>query len=76
MLGIKDCFVPFTPFFSNSFILAVGEVVKKPIVKDDKIIIAPVVNLNFTVDHRFIDGGSAKKLVIAIEEVFNNPEKY
>lgn len=76
MLGIKDAFVPFTPFMNCPVILAVGEIVKKPVVKNDQIVIAPMVNLNFTVDHRYIDGGRSKGLLNAIYDVFENPEKY
>jgi pyruvate/2-oxoglutarate dehydrogenase complex dihydrolipoamide acyltransferase (E2) component len=32
--------------------------------------------LNYTIDHRFIDGAKAKKILNAMEDVFENPEKY
>jgi len=56
MLGIRDAYVPFTPFMNCPMIVAVGEAYDRPIVKDGKIVIAPVANLNITLDHRFIDG--------------------
>ncbi len=56
--------------------LALGKIVEKPVVKDGKIVIAPMMNLNFTVDHRFIDGGRAKVVSSGIKEVFENPEKF
>jgi pyruvate/2-oxoglutarate dehydrogenase complex dihydrolipoamide acyltransferase (E2) component len=76
MLGIKDAFVPFTPFMNCPVILAVGEIVRKPVVKDDQIVIAPMVNLNFTVDHRYIDGGKSKGLLDAIYKVFDKPNEF
>lgn len=56
MLGIRDAIVPFTPFMNCPVIVAVGEIVEKPIVKNKEIVIAPMVYINFTIDHRFIDG--------------------
>jgi pyruvate/2-oxoglutarate dehydrogenase complex dihydrolipoamide acyltransferase (E2) component len=47
-----------------------------PLVEDGKIVIGKIVNLNFAVDHRYVDGGRCKKLFPALEDVFENPEKY
>jgi len=44
-------------------LLSLCETTKKAVVKDDKIVIAPMVNLNWTIDHRFLDGGRVKKLI-------------
>ena len=69
MMGIKDAFAPVVPFMRVPALLAIGELTKKAIVRDDKIVIAPVVSFNFTIDHRFIDGGKAKCLVPVIDLV-------
>ena len=34
----------------------VGAIEKKPIVEDNKIKIAPILGINVTIDHRFLDG--------------------
>ena len=44
-------------------LVSLCETYKKPVVKDDKIVIAPIVNLNWTIDHRFLDGGRVKKII-------------
>jgi hypothetical protein len=31
-------------------------------------------NVNIVLDHRYIDGGKAKKLIPAFERVFSSPE--
>lgn len=43
-------------------ILSVNEVERRAVVVDGKVEIRPMLNLNFTVDHRFVDGGRAKVL--------------
>jgi len=62
MLGIKDSFVPFPPFMNVPILVALNEVAKRPIVKNDKIEIAPVMYANVTLDHRYIDGASGRKI--------------
>jgi len=72
-LGVKDAFAPFTPFARVPMLLSLCETTKKPIVRDDKIVIAPMVNLNWTIDHRFLDGGRVKKLITNLENYFADP---
>lgn len=48
-------------------LVSLCETTKKAIVKDDKIVIAPMVNVNWTIDHRFLDGGRVKKLIANVE---------
>lgn len=43
-------------------IVSVNEIEKRAVCVNGKIEIRPMVYLNFTVDHRFMDGGRAKKI--------------
>lgn len=43
-------------------LVAICEIVKKPVVVDDKIVIREMCNINLTLDHRYMDGGRSKKL--------------
>ncbi len=45
-------------------------------IEDGKIVIGKVVNVNFAVDHRYVDGGRCKNLVSSFKSVFENPEQY
>lgn len=38
--------------------------------------IGKVANINFAVDHRYVDGGKCKKLIPSFMSVFENPEKF
>ena len=46
----------------NVLFCALGEVHDKPKVIDDKVEARPIMIVNFTVDHRFLDGGRTKNL--------------
>jgi len=53
----------FIAFARTPMLLTLCETHNRPIVKNDKIEIAPITMVNFTIDHRFLDGGRVKKIV-------------
>jgi pyruvate dehydrogenase E2 component (dihydrolipoamide acetyltransferase) len=57
-------------------ILAVGAVVRKPIVIDDKdtIAVRPMISLTLSADHRVIDGVVAAKFLADLVKVIEHPE--
>lgn len=57
-------------------LIAVNKVIDKPVAIGKEVKVETVVNINFTVDHRFIDGGKAGNLQKAFENVFAEPEKF
>ncbi|EGR28740.1 hypothetical protein IMG5_169370 [Ichthyophthirius multifiliis] len=59
-IGIDDAFVPYVNSTNVPMLIALGRVKEKPIVKNGKIEIAPIITCNFTIDHRFMDGSQAK----------------
>ena len=59
----------------QSAILAVGRVVKSPLVlPDNTIAIRPVMNLTLTVDHRALDGVLGAKFLSEIKERLEHPD--
>lgn len=63
--------------FTNCTVFAsINAAVKTPVVDNDKITIGEVMNCNFVVDHRYVDGGKCTKLVPAFRRVFTNPEEF
>jgi len=61
---------------SQSGILAVGQIVKKPICVQNKIVIKPMMYLNLAGDHRVLDGVSAAKFLKSIKQLIVEVEKY
>lgn len=60
--------------YPESAILGIGRIVKKPIVKDDEIVIAKVLPLSLSYDHRIIDGASGARFLNLLSELLSDPE--
>jgi pyruvate dehydrogenase E2 component (dihydrolipoamide acetyltransferase) len=60
--------------YPESGVLGLGRVTKKPIVRDDEIVIAYVLPLSLSYDHRIIDGASGAKFLNIVKELLSNPE--
>lgn len=67
----------FTPVinYPEVAILGVGKIAKKPVVTaDDEIIVAPVMQLSLSFDHRIIDGATAQKAMNDMKALLADPE--
>ena len=54
-------------------ILAVGKIMKKPVVVDDEITIRPMMNLTLSCDHRAIDGAVGAKFLQNLKQILEEP---
>ena len=57
----------------NAAILAVGSTVKKPVVKDDEIVIGQRMTLTLSCDHRVVDGLLGAKFLNAVKAHLESP---
>jgi pyruvate dehydrogenase E2 component (dihydrolipoamide acetyltransferase) len=57
----------------ESAILAVGKIMKKPVVIDDSIVIRPMMNLTLSCDHRVIDGAQGARFLQRIKQILEEP---
>ncbi len=57
-----DCFTPIVNL-PEAAIIGVGSMAKKPVVKHDKIEIAPIMKLSLSFDHRLVDGAPAAQFL-------------
>jgi 2-oxoglutarate dehydrogenase E2 component (dihydrolipoamide succinyltransferase) len=66
----------FTPIinYPQSAVLGTGKVMKTPVVREDKIVIAPMY-LCLTYDHRIIDGAPAVTFLQKVKFYLENPDK-
>lgn len=66
----------FTPVINHPevAILGIGRISEKPVVKDGEIVIAPVLALSLSFDHRMIDGATAQKALNHIKRLLNDPQ--
>ncbi len=54
-------------------ILAVGKIEKTPVVRDDAVVIRPMMTLSLTYDHRVVDGALAAQFLQRIKQILQNP---
>lgn len=66
----------FTPVINHPevAILGIGRISEKPVVRDGEIVIAPVLALSLSFDHRMIDGATAQNALNHIKRLLNDPE--
>lgn len=75
-LGLEQGFAPLPCPMHQMFIICSGKVTKKPVVVDDKIVIKEMMNLVWTVDHRYGDASLATKFINIIRDFVEDPENF
>jgi pyruvate dehydrogenase E2 component (dihydrolipoamide acetyltransferase) len=71
MMGIESFNAIINP--PNAAILAVGTTVKKPVVKNDQIVIGQTMMLTLSVDHRVVDGAVGAQYLAALKQLLESP---
>ncbi|MBU5266512.1 dihydrolipoamide acetyltransferase family protein [Virgibacillus proomii] len=66
----------FTPVlnYPEAIILGIGRIAEKPIARDGEVVIAPVLALSLSFDHRIIDGATAQKALNQIKRLLSDPQ--
>ncbi len=66
----------FTPVinYPEAAILGIGRIAEKPVVRDGEIVIAPVLALSLSFDHRIVDGATAQFALNQIKRLLNDPQ--
>lgn len=71
MMGIPRFTAIINP--PNAAILAIGTTVKKPVVKNDQIVIGQTMTLTLSCDHRVVDGAVGAQYLGALKTVLESP---
>ena len=71
MMGIPKFTAIINP--PNAAILAVGTTVKKPVVKNDQIVVGQTMTLTLSCDHRVVDGAIGAQYLGALKAVLESP---
>ncbi|MDL4841317.1 dihydrolipoamide acetyltransferase family protein [Aquibacillus rhizosphaerae] len=66
----------FTPVlnYPEAAILGIGRIGEKPVVRDGEIVIAPVLSLSLSFDHRIVDGATAQLALNQMKRLLNDPQ--
>jgi pyruvate dehydrogenase E2 component (dihydrolipoamide acetyltransferase) len=54
-------------------LLAVGEAVRQPVVRDDQVTIGTSMALTLSIDHRAVDGATAARFLTLLRELIEEP---
>jgi pyruvate dehydrogenase E2 component (dihydrolipoamide acetyltransferase) len=76
MFGIDVGYAPIFPLANTPLLVLVGEVQDRPVAVDGKCVIRPMLNLNVTFDHRFMDGFHAGRMSRTVRAYFAAPEEH
>ena len=60
----------------QSAILGMHNIVERPIVKEGEIVIAPIMYVALSYDHRIIDGKESVGFLVAVKEALESPEEF
>lgn len=66
----------FTPVlnYPEAVILGIGRIADKPVVRNGEIVVAPVLALSLSFDHRIVDGATAQLALNQIKRLLNDPQ--
>lgn len=66
----------FTPVlnYPEAAILGIGRIAEKPVVRNGEIVVAPVLALSLSFDHRIVDGATAQLAMNQIKRLLNDPQ--
>ena len=71
MFGISEFAAIISP--PQSSILAIGKIIKKPIVVDDDVVVGNTLKSTLSADHRVLDGAVAGKLLKDFNDIIEDP---
>ncbi|GEL76033.1 dihydrolipoamide acetyltransferase family protein [Tenuibacillus multivorans] len=66
----------FTPVINHPevAILGIGRIGEKPVVRDGEVVVAPVLAISLSFDHRMIDGATAQHAMNHVKRLLNDPQ--
>jgi len=62
--------------YGTAAILSAGRAIEKPVVRNGKIAIAPMMEVTLSFDHRIIDGGSVQRFMKRVAENLEQPVRF
>ncbi|MCY1311111.1 Dihydrolipoyllysine-residue acyltransferase component of alpha-ketoacid dehydrogenase [compost metagenome] len=71
MFGVEEFSAIINP--PHAAILAVGATSPRPVVEDGALLVAPVMTVTLSVDHRAVDGALAAQWLAAFKRIIENP---
>ncbi len=74
--GMSLALAPLVPISRVPMVVLIGEVQRRPVIEDERIVARSVVTLGCTFDHRMIDGSQGTAMAAILRRVVEDPEQY
>lgn len=74
VFGLQYGFAALMPASNIPIVIAMGKADKKPVVRNNKVVIRDIMPLGGVFDHRIVDGGQGGKLAMAVQKYIEKPE--
>jgi pyruvate dehydrogenase E2 component (dihydrolipoamide acetyltransferase) len=75
-MGIDHGYPMLTPFGRVPIAVMLGRVTRRPVADGDEVVIRPMLTLSAVLDHRFLDGSHAGRLVTSMRAYLADPEAF
>lgn len=76
-MGIDNAFIPLVPYARVPVLVAIGLVKPRPVANENReVTVKDMLRINYTIDHRYIDGKSLAVMEKMLFLAFKNPDKW
>ena len=76
MFGIHHAYAPLARYYRVPFLVLVSEVRQRAVVRGGEVVARPILELNATLDHRYLDGFHAGRLARSIQAYLADPAAF
>lgn len=76
MFGIEHAYAPLSPYYRVPFLALVGEISDRPAVRNGEVVVRPMFTIAGTLDHRYLDGFHAARLMRSVQEYLAAPMEH
>ena len=76
-MGIDNAFIPLVPYSRVPVLIAIGLVKPRPVATENReVTVKDILRINYTIDHRYIDGKSLAVMEKMLFFAFKNPDRW
>ncbi len=76
MLGLPAAFIPLSWLYRVPLAILVGEITDKPVAREGRLEICPMIPISATIDHRYVDGWHISQLLQHFRDYLADPSAH
>ena len=75
-IGLAGGYAPIVPLMCTMIVACTGKIEKKAVVVNDEIVIRPIMNVIYSIDHRYADASVGIKFLNIIKDFLDSPDTF